>query len=78
VKKSQEPSLGPFKYISSGVTYKGQYNNGTRNGFGEQTTPSGVGYIGEFKNDLYNGKGRLIFENGDFYEGDFVNGQAQG
>ncbi len=77
-KQSPDPSFGPYKYITTGNTYKGQYNQGLRNGFGEQSTVTGLGYIGEWKNDVYNGKGRLVFENGDLYEGDFVNGEAHG
>ena len=41
------PEFGPVKYKSDGDTYKGQYHQGFRDGFGELTTVDGAGYIGE-------------------------------
>ena len=58
-----------MKYKANGDTYKGQYYQGLKSGFGELTTTKGEGYIGEFQNDLKHGKGRLVFANGDLYEG---------
>ena len=75
---SKNPEFGPLKYKSNGDTYKGQYYQGLKNGFGELTTTKGEGYIGEFKDDLKHGKGRLVFENGDLYEGEFKSGIAEG
>ena len=76
--KSQNPEFGPLKYKENGETYKGQYHQGLRNGFGEMTTSSGEGYIGEWRNDVKHGRGRLVFANGDLYEGEFKNGIAEG
>lgn len=76
--KSSNPEFGPLKYKQNGDTYKGQYYQGLKNGFGEYTTVAGEGYIGEFRNDVKHGKGRLVFANGDLYEGDFKGGFAEG
>lgn len=75
---SQNPEFGPMKYKQNGETYKGQYYQGLKNGYGEQTTVQGSGYIGEWKNDLKHGKGRMAFANGDLYEGGFNGGVVEG
>lgn len=68
---------GPYKY-PNGNTYKGQFKNGLRTGFGEETTPNGHGYIGQWNLDQKHGKGRLLLNDGDYYEGDFFEGLPNG
>jgi TonB family protein len=72
--KNNKPH-GYGTYKNSGTTYVGQFSNGTKNGYGEQTTESGNSYKGEFKNNEYDGRGKLTFRDGTFLEGNFEKGQ---
>lgn len=78
VTHASNPKLGPFRYKSSGDTYKGQYFKGQRQGYGELVTKSGETYVGEWDYDQCNGIGRLILPNGDYYEGEFLGNRANG
>jgi hypothetical protein len=72
------PVFGPFFYPDSGVTYKGQYNDGLREGLGEQVWKDGSCYKGYFKNDLSSGKGMQVYASGDYYKGDWKEGMSHG
>ena len=72
------PDLGPYKYLTEGTTYIGQYLDGQRHGWGKQIYENGRHYQGMFKYDLPNHKGRLIDEYGGWYEGDWANGKIEG
>lgn len=78
VTHASNPILGPYRYKSSGDTYKGQYFRGQRQGYGELITKSGETYVGEWDYDQCNGIGRLILPNGDHYEGEFLGNRANG
>lgn len=59
-------------------SYKGNWNMGMMEGFGELTLSEGEIYIGNFKNGYPNGSGIRKWANGDFYEGEYLNGYQTG
>jgi len=74
---SHYPHMGPFKYPDDS-TYLGQYNNGKREGFGQEILKDGSIYEGNWSNDKKNGNGRYVGIDGAVYTGDWVNGEKHG
>ena len=62
----------------SGDTYKGEFQENKRHGFGTNTFKNGEKYIGEFKNGFRGGFGSYYFTNGEVYEGYWRNDQKNG
>lgn len=50
-------------------TYKGEFQNDVRHGFGTVTWSSGGRYDGYFKDNLRDGEGKMIYNDGTTYEG---------
>lgn len=49
--KKGNPILGPYRYKKSKSTYKGQYKEGKRDGFGVEIWPDGTIYEGKNLNN---------------------------
>ena len=58
--------------------YKGEWKNGSREGFGIFNYKSGDKYLGYWKNNLKEGNGRYIYANGDIFDGNFKAGKKEG
>lgn len=63
---------------STELTYKGEFQDGQRHGFGTETRANGQEYIGGWSKDKYEGKGSLTLEDKSVHEGAFVNGKLHG
>jgi hypothetical protein len=72
------PVKGPFMDKSTGSTYKGQFENGMKNGLGKEVYKNGSYYEGHWLNNQRSGQGRLVSCIGDLFQGEFQNGQAEG
>lgn len=62
-----------FQYVESMEIYRGEWENGKRNGKGEQYYPNGAMYQGHWKNDQRHGKGRFVDPSGEMYDGEWFN-----
>ena len=51
----ERPIFGPYSYTRENTTYKGNYFNGKRQGFGYETNDDGDYYIGQFREDRKHG-----------------------
>lgn len=60
------------------MTYKGEFVDGQRHGFGIETHKNGQKYIGHWSKDKYEGKGSLTLEDQSVREGTFANGKLHG
>ena len=69
------PDIGPYKY-PDGSTYKGQYKNGKKHGFGLLIDPTGGGYQGFFEDGEPRGHGRTLDVKGEIFDG-YVNASGQ-
>ena len=58
---------------SNGNSYKGQFEFGKKNGFGEEDLVGGGKYIGEYKNDLFHGEGTCYYKTGNIVSGTWSN-----
>jgi hypothetical protein len=56
------------------VAYRGEFQAGTRQGYGEGTFASGVRYLGHWRGDSPHGWGTMVYPNGDVGEGEFREG----
>lgn len=64
---------GFFVHDTQG-SYKGEWREGRRHGFGIQYYPSGKKmFEGQYVNGKRNGRGKYYFEGGESYSGDFFN-----
>ena len=63
------PNLGPYKYQFDSSTYRGQYNRGNREGFGEAVYTDGSIYQGSWMGDKRSGQGRMVYPDGSLYQG---------
>jgi hypothetical protein len=61
-----------------GITFVGNFVQGTRSGLGWQHFPDGSLYEGAFSEDNFNGKGSLRLVEGRVISGIFVNGKLEG
>ena len=61
-----------------GATYKGDWLNNKRHGYGFWMRPDGTRYEGEWANDKPNGRGTLISKDGRKYSGEWLNGRRNG
>jgi uncharacterized protein (TIGR02145 family) len=68
---------GQGKFISSTITYDGEWSEGKLNGLGTLKTTT-YSYTGNFAFNKKNGKGRIEYSNGEIYDGDWVNDTIQG
>jgi len=60
-------------------TYKGQWSDGRRHGFGTYTYASGNKYAGQYKQDKQEGEGTFMYaDSGAIYEGQWANGMRHG
>jgi len=62
----------------NGVTYNGEWKDGSRSGNGTITTADGSRYEGEWKDDMFNGQGVYTYSNGDRYEGQWKDNKYNG
>uniref|UniRef100_A0A6B2LN11 MORN repeat-containing protein 5 n=1 Tax=Arcella intermedia TaxID=1963864 RepID=A0A6B2LN11_9EUKA len=56
------------------TSYKGNWVNGIREGFGEQTFPTGEIYRGDWKAGAMDGEGMVLYPNQDRFQGHWENG----
>ena len=68
-----EHGSGTLTSVSSGETFKGEWQHGERCGhgvleYGDDHPKGREQYLGAFKDELPHGKGKLTFTNGDVYE----------
>ena len=63
-----------------GSFFKGNFQNGLRNGNGiwKRNPGNSDKYEGEYKDDKKDGEGVFIWENGNMYKGSFCNDQKHG
>lgn len=72
-------TLGPFKYVSSNIIYKGQYKYGLKHGAGFEEIENTLYYEGEYFNDNFHGKGMFVnMEEENLITGNFVHGKPEG
>jgi len=62
----------------TGISWAGEYKNGSRNGQGMETYATGDKYVGEYKNGLPNGQGTYTHFNGTIKRGLFIDGRFVG
>jgi hypothetical protein len=63
---------------ANGERYKGQWENGLKDGHGEMIFADGKKYNGEWKNGMMHGKGVLFFTDGSRYEGEWTENRLTG
>jgi hypothetical protein len=56
---------------ASGNTYKGEYKEDERDGYGEMRWTDGSIYLGEWSRGIQHGQGKMMFPNGIVKEGLF-------
>jgi hypothetical protein len=56
----------PFGFVNDS-TYKGNWNDNAKEGFGVETKSDGTKYEGEWKNNMRDGKGTLYIKKGNKY-----------
>ena len=70
-----------FPFVS-GSSYKGQWQNDVREGFGTEVNPDGTKYEGEWLDNRRHGKGTIFVKSGKklarTYVGEWANGQMEG
>jgi hypothetical protein len=69
------------KAYRDGGLYFGEFEDGVRQGFGQQTYPRDSqfdSYVGSWKGDRAEGPGSLLYKNGNHYTGDVVDGRKHG
>lgn len=66
------------KVWANGMTYEGEWKNGSPQGKGVMTWASGGRYEGEWVDGKRTGKGKRTWPSGDWLEGTFVNGVMSG
>lgn len=70
---------GQGRYFdATGITYNGEWKNGSMDGLGTLMLPSGDEYVGQMRAGKANGTGRYIDVTGEIFEGRFVDGQRDG
>ena len=71
-KSSQKQGKGEIQYgeKSKLISYKGEFYQDKKCGYGVQKTKEGI-YKGYFKNNQYHGNGRFEYKNGAILEGDW-------
>lgn len=67
---------GLFKHKTS--TYKGEFKNFLKDGFGQQNFANGDKYVGQYKEGRPHGKGKYSWFQSGFYEGTFNQGMREG
>jgi len=85
IKNNMPNGIGEIKnkagiyFNDNSISYKGNFLNGEKNGFGE-IHYYGIKYIGNFKDNKKNGKGKITYsgDSGFEYEGDWVNDVIHG
>ncbi|CAD8077818.1 unnamed protein product [Paramecium sonneborni] len=65
--------LPPYKE-SDGTIYKGQWNKGEQNGYGQMLKPDGTYFKGLWKSGIFS-EGGLLYPNGEFFIGTAKYGQ---
>ena len=76
--EKERPIFGPYSYTHEGVTYKGNYLSGLRQGFGFEINDEGDYYIGQYDKDRKQGQGLYIHGSGEYYLGEFSEGNPHG
>ena len=76
-KKGLFHGKGILKY-SNGSTYKGEFFQGSKNGYGHYTSSEGYEYIGDWAGGRQTGKAQVNYKNGDLYTGKVKNGLRDG
>jgi hypothetical protein len=61
-----------------GEKYVGEFENGSKNGFGKSNYADGNTYEGEFKDDKFSGNGTFTWKSGGKYVGGYKNGLKNG
>jgi hypothetical protein len=70
---------GQGRYFdATGISYKGEWQNGSMDGFGTLMLPGGDEYIGQMRAGKANGTGRYVDVTGEIFEGHFVDGLRDG
>ena len=69
---------GAYYWYNAGVTYKGDWRRGIREGKGKIDFPNNEFYDGTFRNNAFNGFGTYFFQNGNKYVGEWKNGIEDG
>lgn len=72
------PSYGPLFYNMENSTYKGQYKNCERWGYGECIYLDGSGYMGMWEQDKRQGKGVFVIKTGEYLMANFLNDVPHG
>lgn len=67
-----------FKYRGSLATYRGQFDNKEKDGYGIMIYKDGSIYEGDWKRDRRDGYGRYVSAEGDLYLGDWVKDIREG
>jgi hypothetical protein len=65
-------------FIENGDTFRGDFRNNQKNGFGKYTWNNGDMFLGDYKNDKKNGAGVYSYATGDIFKGTFLDGLAHG
>lgn len=77
----RDSSAPVFPFVA-GASYKGQWCDDQRQGFGTEVTPDGTKYEGEWSNSKRHGRGTFFIKKGKKfirqYVGDWANGNMQG
>ena len=69
---------GKYEYPNKAFSYRGEYLDGKKHGYGTFVIKGHSTYVGEFSHDEIEGSGRQVYENGSHYEGHFHLGERHG
>ncbi|CAK0877304.1 unnamed protein product [Prorocentrum cordatum] len=75
---TRRPAAAPAPQQQQVNRYAGQWQGGSRSGFGTFYYANGANYAGEWKDHVKHGRGRHTLEDGRSYESDFVGDRPLG